>query len=68
MPPGGFRLAIVNCWSLRTGLAMRERLKGLFTIVSLNGQAPVGSLGEAGAGGRPSGHRPRALTAGAALV
>jgi hypothetical protein len=54
MPPGGFRLAIVNCWSLRTGLAIRERLKGLFTIVSLNGQA-----------GRPWGHPARRAPVGA---
>jgi hypothetical protein len=26
MPPGGFRLAIVNCWDLAAGLAARERL------------------------------------------
>ena len=26
MPPGGFRLAIVNCWDLETGFAARERL------------------------------------------
>ena len=26
MPPGGFRLAIVNCWDLETGFAVRERL------------------------------------------
>ncbi len=26
MPPGGFRLAIVNCWSLETGRRLRERL------------------------------------------
>lgn len=26
MPPGGFRLGIVNCWDLQTGLALRERL------------------------------------------
>lgn len=26
MPPGGFRLAIVNCWDLETGLAVREKL------------------------------------------
>jgi hypothetical protein len=26
MPPGGFRLAIVNCWDLAAGLAVRERL------------------------------------------
>jgi hypothetical protein len=27
MPPGGFRLAIVNCWDLDVGLRARERLK-----------------------------------------
>jgi len=26
MPPGGFRLAIVNCWDLEQGLEARERL------------------------------------------
>lgn len=26
MPPGGFRLAIVNCWDLEVGLEARERL------------------------------------------
>jgi hypothetical protein len=26
MPPGGFRLAIVNCWDLDAGIAARERL------------------------------------------
>ncbi|CAN5172819.1 hypothetical protein BH24PSE2_BH24PSE2_19510 [soil metagenome] len=26
MPPGGFRLAIVNCWNLDAGFAARERL------------------------------------------
>ena len=26
MPPGGFRLAIVNCWDLQTGIALREKL------------------------------------------
>ncbi len=26
MPPGGFRLAIVNCWDLETGLSAREEL------------------------------------------
>jgi hypothetical protein len=28
MPPGGFRLAIVNGWDLAAGLAARERLRG----------------------------------------
>jgi hypothetical protein len=26
MPPGGFRLAIVNCWDLEAGKQARERL------------------------------------------
>jgi len=26
MPPGGFRLAIVNCWNLETGFSVREKL------------------------------------------
>ena len=26
MPPGGFRLAIVNCWDLQAGLQARQRL------------------------------------------
>ncbi len=26
MPPGGFRLAIVNCWDLDAGRHARERL------------------------------------------
>jgi hypothetical protein len=30
MPPGGFRLAIVNAWSLKVGIAGRNRLSGAF--------------------------------------
>lgn len=30
MPPGGFRLAIVNCWDLQAGREARERLAKLF--------------------------------------
>jgi hypothetical protein len=30
MPPGGFRLAIVNCWNLEAGRAVRADLKRLF--------------------------------------
>jgi len=26
MPPGGFRLGIVNCWNLETGFSVREKL------------------------------------------
>jgi hypothetical protein len=32
MPPGGFRLAIVNCWDLAVGLLVRERLARLFRM------------------------------------
>jgi hypothetical protein len=31
MPPGGFRLAIVNCWDLEAGRAVRARLRELFS-------------------------------------
>ncbi len=37
MPPGGFRLAIVNCWDLEVGLAVRERMRRLFRVMSTNG-------------------------------
>jgi hypothetical protein len=30
MPPGGFRLAVVNCWNLEIGLSVRTRLASLF--------------------------------------
>lgn len=30
MPPGGFRLAIINCWDRTAGNAARERLRGHF--------------------------------------
>ena len=33
MPPGGFRLAIVNCTSLKIGRAIREELRALFRSV-----------------------------------
>jgi hypothetical protein len=31
MPPGGFRLAIVNAWDLSVGLGVRDRLAQAFT-------------------------------------
>jgi hypothetical protein len=34
MPPGGFRLAIVNCWDLAAGLLAREQLARLFRAES----------------------------------
>lgn len=32
MPPGGFRLAIVNCWDPLTGFALREQLRAGFAV------------------------------------
>ena len=32
MPPGGFRLAIVNCWDLDSGRAARQRLAAWFGV------------------------------------
>ncbi|HZS81531.1 MAG TPA: hypothetical protein VFA50_01570 [Stellaceae bacterium] len=34
MPPGGFRLAIVNCWDLAVGKAVRAELDALFAAAS----------------------------------
>jgi hypothetical protein len=30
MPPGGFRLAIINCWNLKSGFNVREQLAMMF--------------------------------------
>lgn len=32
MPPGGFRLAVVNCWDLEAGLRAREELARCFRV------------------------------------
>jgi hypothetical protein len=37
MPPGGFRLAIVNTWNLETGRRARRRLAGMFGVQALDG-------------------------------
>ena len=39
MPPGGFRLAIVNCWDLAVGLLVRERLTRMFRPSSVRDAA-----------------------------
>jgi hypothetical protein len=54
MPPGGFRLAIVNCWSLEAGMAVRERLRRLFGAIGMNGagRRRAGALGRAAAASR----------------
>ena len=41
MPPGGFRLAVVNGFDLAAALAARERLKGHFLRGSDHGIATV---------------------------
>jgi hypothetical protein len=35
MPPGGFRLGIVNCWDLEAGQSARRKLAALFVGVNL---------------------------------
>ena len=35
MPPGGFRLGIVNCWNLQSGFAAREELAKAFPDVEV---------------------------------
>ncbi|HLW48314.1 MAG TPA: hypothetical protein VKW09_11170 [bacterium] len=37
MPPGGFRIAIINCWDLRDGLLVRAALRRLFRSMPLRG-------------------------------
>jgi hypothetical protein len=41
MPPGGFRLAIVNCWDLDVGQRVRARLNQLFTAGDGEAVEPV---------------------------
>jgi hypothetical protein len=43
MPPGGFRLAIVNCWDLETGMRARERLA--LDFASRHGRIALGAHG-----------------------
>jgi hypothetical protein len=47
MPPGGFRLAIVNCWNLETGFKVRQQLAMMFGSSQpeepINPQVIVGS-------------------------
>ena len=42
MPPGGFRLAIVNCWDLAVGLLVRERLARMFRASDVHDPAHPG--------------------------
>ncbi len=41
MPPGGFRLAVVNCWDLAAGVAVREVLAQLFRVSPGVGSPPL---------------------------
>ena len=34
MPPGGFRLAIINCWDLASGKRVRAALRRLFSVAA----------------------------------
>lgn len=56
MPPGGFRLAIVNGWSLEAGIAARERLA--LSFWSTQQLSPRRGGRRNGAGARPN-DRPR---------
>jgi hypothetical protein len=46
MPPGGFRLAIINCWDLAAGLAARRRLAPLFGAKPIEPRAPMTTAAE----------------------
>lgn len=70
MPPGGFRLAIVNCWDLRVGLLVRERLARLFRAADDSAMGAVlpalygpsrGQTGGSGASGQTKTSRPSGL-------
>jgi len=39
MPPGGFRLAIVNCWDLAAGLLVRQKLASMFRPAEIGPRA-----------------------------
>ena len=41
MPPGGFRLAIVNCWDLAAGCAVRRRFTALFRSLEHTASRPA---------------------------
>jgi hypothetical protein len=56
MPPGGFRLAIVNCWDLQVGLEARERLMLRFWSTG-HSRAPRDRRGQAHSPSKPSGRR-----------
>jgi hypothetical protein len=34
MPPGGFRLAIINCWNLGVGIEVTAQLRQLFSCAA----------------------------------
>ena len=46
MPPGGFRLAIVNAWDLEAGRAVRNRLRELFSAGLRDSPGPAQRRGE----------------------
>ncbi|HUL09356.1 MAG TPA: hypothetical protein VLV76_23695 [Candidatus Acidoferrum sp.] len=44
MPPGGFRLAIINCWDLGVGQQVRSALAGLFSHAGAKRASPAESF------------------------
>jgi hypothetical protein len=41
MPPGGFRLAVINCWDLEAGLEARRRLAAMFALATGRDTTPA---------------------------
>ena len=39
MPPGGFRLAVINAWGLTAGYRVRDRLRSLFGLAELRAES-----------------------------
>jgi hypothetical protein len=62
MPPGGFRLAIVNCWSLQAGMDVRDKLALSFwstqELMPRRGRKAAGSARDRASGdpAQPSSH------------
>jgi hypothetical protein len=43
MPPGGFRLAVINCWNPDVGFKVRERLAAMFRLSPALGKSGASS-------------------------
>jgi hypothetical protein len=63
MPPGGFRLAVVNCWDVAAGFAARDELKAQFKHASLTLRAAEGDSKVVALDGRVGKGEPQASRA-----